>query len=175
MAEIILSLKPDYFKALLTTKKHFEYRSRIPEDETVAYIYLSSPAKMIVGKFDLGKRQSIQGFLDSHSQKHPAYSDLIRHKNEGARYFSAIHSLSLLEAPISLEMAKDLSANFRAPQGYHYLKNYETLQEHLHQAQNQTFAINPMEELDLLGLFTKDIVERYAQEIEAPDYLAPYH
>ncbi len=50
MNEIILSFKPEFFKALLTGKKHFEYRSRIPEKETVAYLYLSAPAKMIVGK-----------------------------------------------------------------------------------------------------------------------------
>ena len=69
MNEIILSFKPEFFKALLTGKKHFEYRSRIPEKETVAYLYLSSPVNMIVGKIVLGQRNNIQHFLKNSGLK----------------------------------------------------------------------------------------------------------
>ena len=36
------------------------------------------------------------------------------------------------------------------------------------------FEINPSNDLDLLGLFTKDIVKNYEQEIATPLYLEQY-
>ena len=59
MRSIIFSFKPEIFPALLTAEKRFEYRSRIPEGELDAYIYLSSPVKKIVGKMRLGARLRI--------------------------------------------------------------------------------------------------------------------
>ncbi|MFC2550250.1 MAG: hypothetical protein ACFNW2_02890 [Streptococcus sanguinis] len=123
MNEIILSFKPEFFKALLTGKKHFEYRSRIPEKETVAYLYLSSPAKMIVGKMILGQRNNIQNFLENSDLENSSRPYLENHLQEGAKYFSPIYSLSLLDSPISLKQAKELSPRFNAPQGYSYVTN----------------------------------------------------
>ena len=168
MNEIILSFKPEFFKALLTGKKHFEYRSRIPEKETVAYLYLSSPAKMIVGKMILGQRNNIQNFLNS------SRPYLENHLQEGAKYFSPIYSLSLLDSPISLKQAKELSPKFKAPQGYSYVTNYKELHNFLENSVFSTFEINPSNGLDLLGLFTKDIVKKYEQEIATPLYLELY-
>lgn len=123
MNEIILSFKPEFFKALLTGKKHFEYRSRIPEKETVAYLYLSSPAKMIVGKMILGQRNNIQNFLENSDLENSSRPYLENHLQEGAKYFSPIYSLSLLDSPISLKQAKELSPRFNASQGYSYVTN----------------------------------------------------
>ena len=123
MNEIILSFKPEFFKALLTGKKHFEYRSRIPEKETVAYLYLSSPVKMIVGKIVLGQRNNIQNFLENSDLENSSRPYLENHLQEGAKYFSPIYSLSLLDSPISLKQAKELSPRFNAPQGYSYVTN----------------------------------------------------
>ena len=105
---------------MLTGKKHFEYRSRIPEKETVAYLYLSSPVKMIVGKIVLGQRNNIQHFLENSDLANSSRSYLEKHLQEGAKYFSPIYSLSLLDSPISLKQAKELSPRFNAPQGYSY-------------------------------------------------------
>lgn len=174
MNEIILSFKPEFFKALLTGKKHFEYRSRIPEKETVAYLYLSSPAKMIVGKMVLGQRNNIQDFLENSDLANSSRSYLENHLQEGAKYFSPIYSLSLLDSPISLKQAKELSPKFNAPQGYSYVKNYKELHNFLENSVFSTFEINPSNGLDLLGLFTKDIVKKYEQEIATPLYLEQY-
>ncbi|MBP2621960.1 hypothetical protein ACVRXQ_02960 [Streptococcus panodentis] len=174
MNEIILSFKPEFFRALLTGKKHFEYRARIPDEETIAYLYLSAPAKMIVGKMVLGKRNNIQDFLDKRRLKSSSCSNLEQHLNEGAKYFSSIHSLSLLDKPVLLEQAKQLSPTFHPPQGYTYIKNYRELHHFLDCSNFSTFEINSSDSLELLGLFTKDIVKVYKQEIATPVYLKQY-
>lgn len=181
MEEIILSFKPEFFRALLTQKKHFEYRSRIPEQQTVAYLYLSAPAKMIVGKMVMGKRNEIKSFLndsdlnnDYYLNLNNHYRDLNNHYREGAKYFSAIHSLSLLDSPVLLEEAKKMSPNFSAPQGYSYIKNYQKLHEYLEKADYSLFEINPDESLEFLGLFTRDIVNKFSQEIETPSFLEKF-
>lgn len=174
MEEIILSFKLEFFRALLTGKKHFEYRSRIPEEGTIAYLYLSAPAKMIVGKFVLGRRNEISIFLKDSSLNNKVRLNLNDHYHEGAKYFSAIYTLSLLDTPILLEQAKNLSPNFSAPQGYSYIKNYEALHNRLKESSYSTFEVNPSENLKLLGLFTKDIVKQFDQIIGTPNYLAQY-
>ena len=174
MEEIILSFKPEFFSALLTKKKHFEYRSRIPKEQTVAYLYLSSPAKMIVGKIVIGKRNEIKAFLNDSDLSNDCRLNLNKHCQEGSNYFSAIHSLSLLDRPILLEEARRISPNFSAPQGYSYVKNYQELHKYLQQANYSSFEINSNESLNLLGLFTKDIVSQFKQEIETPSFLEKF-
>lgn len=93
---------------------------------------------------------------------------------EGAKYFSPIYSLSLLDSPISLKQAKELSPRFNAPQGYSYVTNYKELHNFLENSVFSTFEINPSNVLDLLGLFTKDVVKNYEQEIATPLYLEQY-
>ena len=174
MNEIILSFKPEFFKALLTGKKHFEYRSRIPEKEMIAYLYLSAPAKMIVGKMILGQRNKIQNFLENSDFENSSRLYLENHLQEGAKYFSPIYSLSIFDSPISLKPAKELSPTFKAPQGYSYVKNYKELHNFLENSVFSTFEINPSNDLNLLGLFTKDIVKNYEQEIATTLYLEQY-
>lgn len=173
MEEIILSFKPAFFRALLTKKKHFEYRAKIPKNQTTAYLYLSSPAKMIVGKLVLGKRNDLKIALNDFDVSHDKRLELEEHYREGANYFSAIHSLSLLDKPISLDEARRMSP-FYAPQGYSYMKHYPELHSYLAQATYATFEINPSESLELLGLFTKDIVEQFQQEIVTPRFLEKF-
>ncbi len=96
------------------------------------------------------------------------------HLQEGAKYFSPIYSLSLLDSPISLKQAKELSPRFSAPQGYSYMSNYKELNDFLEKSVFSIFEINPSNDLDLLGLFTKDIVKSYEQEIATPLYLVQY-
>jgi len=174
MTEIILSFKPEFFKALLTGKKHFEYRSRIPEKEMIAYLYLSAPAKMIVGKMILGQCNKIQNFLENSDFENSSRLYLENHLQEGAKYFSPIYSLSIFDSPISLKQAKELSPKFKAPQGYSYVKNYKELHNFLENSVFSTFEIKPSNDLNLLGLFTKDIVKNYEQEIATPLYLEQY-
>jgi len=52
--------------------------------------------------------------------------------------------------------------------------NYKELHNFLEKSVFSTFEINPSNGLDLLGLFTKDIVKNYEQEIATPLYLEQY-
>ena len=65
---LILSIKPEYVKAILSGEKKYEFRRRIfkrPDIEKI-YIYCSSPTKMIVAVFHLNDiiEDSPQGLWD---------------------------------------------------------------------------------------------------------------
>ncbi|MGT2949701.1 hypothetical protein BU202_00040 [Streptococcus cuniculi] len=140
-----------------------EYTCRIGEEQK----------KIIVGKLVIGKRNSINTYMNDSTLNHDKRLKLKEHYREGANYFSAIHSLSILDKPISLDEARRMSP-FYAPQGYSYMRNYPELHSYLTKATYATFEINPSESLELLGLFTKDIVEQFQQEIVTPRFLEKF-
>ena len=54
------------------------------------------------------------------------------------------------------------------------IKNYQELHEYLEKADYSLFEINPNESLEFLGLFTRDIVNKFSQEIETPSFLEKF-
>jgi len=51
---------------------------------------------------------------------------------------------------------------------------YQELHEYLEKADYSLFEINPNESLEFLGLFTRDIVNKFSQEIETPSFLEKF-
>lgn len=51
MRKILISIKPEYVKQILSGEKLYEYRKRVPSEVTVAVIYATAPIKKIVGEF----------------------------------------------------------------------------------------------------------------------------
>lgn len=52
---VLMSMREVYFNEILTGKKHYEYRKKYCESESIAYIYISKTRKEIVGKIWFGK------------------------------------------------------------------------------------------------------------------------
>lgn len=174
MKKIIFSFSPKVFPALCTGNKWFEYRSRMTEGSVEAYIYLSSPIKMIVGKLDLAPKMSIQDFITTNNPRGKLSVDLKKHILEGSNYFSPIKSLKILETPVSLKQAKELSSNFFAPQGYTFLERYPELKAVLESRIYIEKRINPFGDFDKLGLFSSEIISTYQKEIVLPVYLQSF-
>ena len=59
MRTMLLSFKPRWYNKIMDGSKIFEYRRTFSNEEIMAYMYVSSPAKMIVGRIHLGKRIDI--------------------------------------------------------------------------------------------------------------------
>lgn len=169
MKKILISFLPEVFPALLTGEKRFEYRSRLPEGEIEAYIYLSSPVKMITGRMRLGERLLIRDLLDNANDE--IRCKLEKHMGEGSVYCSPILSLSLFDQPISLDEARKLDADFCAPQGFVYLERYPALCVKLEEANLSFYEINPTCSREGLGLFSSEIKRLYPRRIEMPPYL----
>ena len=56
MRTMLLSFKPEWYNKIMDGSKLFEYRRTFPNEEIMAYMYVSSPVKMIVGRIHLGKK-----------------------------------------------------------------------------------------------------------------------
>lgn len=169
MKRIIFSFKPEIFPALLTAEKRFEYRSRIPEGEVDAYIYLSSPVKKIVGKMHLGARLRILDIISESEED--ARKRLERHLEEGAVYCSPILSLDIFDDPISLDTAQKVEPKFSPPQGYIYLDRLPYLYALLNTAGATRHYINPMKDMSGIGLYSTEIINKFPIRISSPDYL----
>ena len=50
MRTMLLSFKPEWFNKIKDGSKIFEYRRTFPDEEIIAYMYVSTPMKQIVGR-----------------------------------------------------------------------------------------------------------------------------
>ena len=66
MRTMLLSFKPEWYNKIMDGSKLFEYRRTFPNEEIMAYMYVSSPAKMIVGRIHLGKRIDINTWREQY-------------------------------------------------------------------------------------------------------------
>lgn len=104
MREIILSFSSQVFPSLLTGKKQFEYRGRLPQGDLRAYLYLSSPVKALVGYLDLGERLEVASLVASDLAE-PIKTRLARFTET---YASPIKVLALFDEGLSLEDIREL-------------------------------------------------------------------
>ena len=52
---VLMSLREEYYDAMLEGRKHYEYRTRYLKEESEAYIYISKTKKSIVAKIKFGE------------------------------------------------------------------------------------------------------------------------
>ena len=121
MSKILISIKPEYVKLILSGEKQYEYRKRIPTNVETAVIYATAPVKKIVGEIQIDEVLSIPP-KDLWKKTH-IHSGLTNEKF--FQYFnrmSIAHALSIKEV-IIYEHPMELSAlNIkRAPQSWQYL------------------------------------------------------
>ena len=66
MRTMLLSFKPEWFNKIKDGSKIFEYRRTFPDEEILAYMYVSSPMKKIVGKIHLGRKIDINTWKEQY-------------------------------------------------------------------------------------------------------------
>lgn len=127
MRTMLLSFKPEWYNRIKEGSKIYEYRRTFPDEEIMAYMYVSSPMKMIVGKIHLGKRIDINTWKEQYkgdSEVRRRIDDfLTRHT-----YAMPVLSFQMTEA-ISLDKLREHNPKFVCPQMYYYLDNYPELFE----------------------------------------------
>ena len=69
MKEILLSMKPDWYELCVSETKIYEYRKNFPDDEIVAYIYVSSPEKVIKGIMHFGDRIALEEWKEKYKSR----------------------------------------------------------------------------------------------------------
>ena len=125
MKTMLLSFKPQWFEKIKNGSKIYEYRRSFANEEVMAYMYVSTPMKMIVGKIHLGKRININSWKDEFKDNINVVGRiddfLTRHQ-----YAMPIISFQMTEA-IDLETLRGFNPKFVCPQMYYYLENYPDL------------------------------------------------
>ena len=127
MRTMLLSFKPEWFNKIMDGSKIFEYRRTFPDEEIMAYMYVSTPMKQIVGKVHFGRR------IDIHTWREQYQADarvceriddfLMRH-----RYAMPVLSYQMTKA-IDLQTLRQFDPKFVCPQMYYYLDKYPKLFE----------------------------------------------
>ena len=74
MRKMLLSMQPFWKEKIMCGENIFEYRSRFPKEEIMAYLYVSSPVCAITGILYLGEYQ----LLAEWKEKYHSNSEVLK-------------------------------------------------------------------------------------------------
>jgi len=133
MPVMLMSLREQPYQCILDRTKKYEYRSRFPDKECLAFVYVSNTARQIKGVVRLGrplrdtagglKRQGVLTSTDSVE----VLDDYFHH---GAGYAIPILEIWKLH-PVKLETLKSSFQGFAVPQSYYGLDSKPELLAYL--------------------------------------------
>ena len=129
--KIFLSFRPEFFRPILYNIKKYEYRKRFCDMPTIAYLYLSSPVKKVIGIMELGKPLHIDEIIANYNNDSDVYIRLSKCLNGGEKFAIPIESLQLFKVPISIDKIKEIKCDFSVPQCYLNLENYKSVLDYL--------------------------------------------
>ena len=119
MRTMLLSFKPEWYNRIKEGSKIFEYRRTFPDEEILAYMYVSSPMKMIVGKIHLGRKIDINTWKEEYKEDAQVCE---RVDDFLTRHTYAMPILSFrMTKEIDLETLRKFNPNFVCPQMYYYV------------------------------------------------------
>ena len=129
MRTMLLSFKPEWYNRIKDGSKIFEYRRTFPDEEIMAYMYVSSLMKMIVGRIHLGRRIDINTWKEQYKDDMEVcerIDDFI------SRHTYAMPVLSFqMTKEIDLGTLRKFNTRFVCPQMYYYLENYPELFDYI--------------------------------------------
>lgn len=125
MRTMLLSLREDVYKKVLSGEKIYEHRKVFPNEPVKAYIYVSTPMKSICGIMYLSNKTSLLDWkekykddlkcikrIDAYLQQHNFGMEINKFENTNA---------------IPLEKLKQDLTKFIVPQMYYFIENSELL------------------------------------------------
>lgn len=130
---VLMSLREEYYEAMLEGRKHYEYRTRYLKEESEAYIYISKTKKSIVAKINFG--EPIIGdaktiALIAEKEEPGCYNAMLEYLSNNIGYAIPIKKITPIEE-ISLNELQQQFPNFIAPQSYYILDKKPELLSYL--------------------------------------------
>jgi predicted transcriptional regulator len=126
---MLLSFKPEWYNLIKDGSKIYEYRRTFPDEEILAYMYVSSPMKMIVGKIHLGKKINLNTWKEQYKED-VSVCERIEDFLTRHTYVMPILSFQMTKE-ITLTELRKFNPDFTCPQMYYYLENYPDLFEYI--------------------------------------------
>ncbi len=129
MRTILLSFQPHWYRQIMCGNKIFEYRWQFPNEEVMAYTYVSKPQQQIVGYMKFCNKISIEDLMDQYKGDNVVLVELAK-KMEHNRFVMNVCGYQETR-PIELNEIKKEFPNFVIPQSYYYLDNFPELFEYI--------------------------------------------
>lgn len=130
---VLMSLREEYYEAIVNGTKKYEYRTRYLKDASFAYIYISKTKKSIVAKVTFGKPiiGTSKEIAELADRENPGcYQDMMDYFSHGVGYALPIESIKPIRE-ISLSTLKELFPDFVVPQSYYILDKKPELLSYL--------------------------------------------
>jgi predicted transcriptional regulator len=125
MRTMLLSLREDVYKRVLSGEKIYEHRKVFPDEPVKAYIYVSKPMKAICGIMYLSNKTSLMNWKEMYRDD----SECIKRIDEYLPHHKFGMEINRFENTNSIpldKLRKDLT-KFIVPQMYYFIENSELL------------------------------------------------
>lgn len=120
---VLMSLREEYYDAMLEGRKHYEYRTRYLKEASNAYIYISKTKKSIVAKIKFGEPiiGDAQTIATIAEQEEPgSYNGMMDYLYNNIGYAIPIEEITPIEEVPLSELQQNFP-NFVVPQSYYIL------------------------------------------------------
>ncbi|NMA31210.1 MAG: hypothetical protein GX941_05335 [Candidatus Methanofastidiosa archaeon] len=125
MRIMLMSLRDDVYRKVLSGEKIYEHRKVFPDEPVKAYIYVSAPTKAICGIMYLSNRTSLLKW----KEQYKGDIDCVKRINEYLSHHNYAMEINKFERTnsIGLEQLRAELSKFVVPQMYYYIENTELL------------------------------------------------
>ena len=125
MRTMLLSLREDVYRRILSGEKIYEHRKAFPDEPVKAYIYVSNPMKSICGIMYLSNKTSLYDWKEKFKDDEEAIKRIDKYL-ESYKYVMEINRFENTNA-ISLETLRKNLKKFIVPQMYYFIEDTELL------------------------------------------------
>jgi predicted transcriptional regulator len=126
MRTMLISLREDVYKRVLSGEKIYEHRKVFPDEPVKAYVYVSSPKKAICGIMYLSNKTSLLDWREKYRDD-PAAVRRIDEYMPIHKFGMEINKFENTNAIPLEQLRKDLT-KFVVPQMYYFIENSELLE-----------------------------------------------
>ena len=120
---VLMSLREEYYDAMLEGRKHYEFRTRYLKEESEAYIYISKTKKSIVAKIKFGEPIIADAntiALIAEQEEPGSYNGMMEYLYNNIGYAIPIKEIIPIKE-VSLSELQQQFPNFVVPQSYYIL------------------------------------------------------
>lgn len=125
MRTMLLSFKPEVFERVVSGQKIFEHRSVFPNEDVIAYLYVSSPVQAIKGVMLLTNKVNLIDWKEQYKND----IEVIKRIDEYLKDYKCVMQISRFQntTSISLDRLRKERDCFIVPQMYYYLDGTDLL------------------------------------------------
>lgn len=157
MKKMLLSMQPFWKEKIMSGEKIYEYRTRFPDEEILAYLYVSAPVYGIAGVLHLGKKIYLDDWLEKYKNNEPVSKRIMKYKSR--KNVVTMPVLSYQETNLIKRSDIEVAlGKFVWPQSYYFLKDGMELTKYI---ESNIHFIGEKKENDFSEESIEDVCKKY--------------